>query len=147
MSRIFTTIKQVAVTEMSSAEAITKGYRVNENNLEIEGYEITYKDGYKSWCPKEVFHKNAIVSNPEYSYNIPHSEDYPDYIKRMIDEFNELRERYIKLNVFINGDRFSQLTTHQQHLLNMQFKFMDGYLNVLGTRLNYEIELNKVAKD
>ena len=146
MSKIFTTIKQVSITEMSSVEAIAKGYRVNEDSLEIEGYEITYEDGYKSWCPKEVFLKNAIISAPEYCYNIPHSEDYPDYIKRMINEFDELRERHIKLNMFINGDRFSQLTTYQQHLLNMQFKFMDGYLNVLGTRLNYEIEINKSDK-
>lgn len=146
MARIFTTIKQVAITEMSSIEAMAKGYRVNEDTLEIEGYEITYEDGYKSWCPKEVFLKNAIISAPESSYEMPCPENAPDYIVRMYNELNDLRERYIKLNIFINGNKFSQLTTYQQHLLNMQFKFMDGYLNVLGTRLNYEIEINENVK-
>lgn len=145
MNKIYTTIKQVSATPMSAIEAMAMDYKVGDG-LEIEGFEITYADGYKSWCPKEVFLKNAIISAPEYCYDISHSEDYPDYIKRMINELNELRERYVKLNIFISGDRFSQLTTYQQHLLNMQFKFMDGYLNVLGTRLNYEIEINKTAK-
>lgn len=144
MNRIFTTIKQVAVTEMSSLEAIKKGYRVNENSFEIEGYEITYKDGYKSWCPKEVFLENAIISAPEYSYNIQYSENYPDYIKRMINEFNELRERYIKLNIFINGDKFKQLDQVQQHLLKLQHTTMDAYINILGSRLNYEHNINNI---
>lgn len=147
MNKIYTTIKQVSATEMSSVEAIAKGYRVDENSLQIEGYEITYEDGYKSWCPKEVFLKNAIISAPEYSYNIPHSDDYPDYIKRMNDEFNELKEKLIKLKIFISGNKFKELNAYQQHLINMQFKFMDGYINTLGVRLYYETEVNKTAKE
>lgn len=147
MNKIYTTIKQVSAIEMSSIEAMTKGYRVNEDSLQIEGYEITYEDGYKSWCPKEVFLKNAIISAPEYSYTIPHSNDYPQYIKRMNEEFKELREKLIDLKTFISGEKFKELTAYQQHLLVMQFKFMDGYINTLGLRLYYETEINKTAKD
>ena len=147
MHKIYTTIKQVSAVPMTAIEARALGYRVNEDSLQIEGYEITYEDGYKSWCPKKVFLENAIISAPEYSYTIPHSDDYPDYIKRMNDEFNELKEKLIKLKVFISGDKFKQLNNYQQHLLNMQFKFMDGYINVLGVRLYYETELNKTAKE
>ena len=142
MARIYTTIKQVSATEMSSVEAMAKGYRVNEDNLEIEGYEITYEDGYKSWCPKEIFLKNAIISAPEYSYIVSHSNNYPDYVKRMIEEFDDLREKLIKLKTFISGMKFKELSPYQQHLLIMQFKFIDGYINVLGTRLYYETEVN-----
>ena len=147
MHRIYTTIKQVSATEMSSVEAIAKGYRVDENNLQIEGYEITYEDGYKSWCPKEVFLKNAIISAPDYTYTIKHSDNYPDYIKRMINEFNELKEKLIKLSEFINGYKFKELSAYQQHMLIMQFKFMDGYINVLGTRLYSETTLDNTAKE
>lgn len=147
MHRIYTTIKQVSATEMSSVEAIAKGYRVDENSLQIEGYEITYEDGYKSWCPKEVFLKNAIISAPDYTYTVPHSNNYPDYIKRMINEFNELKEKLIKLSEFINGNKFKELSAYQQHMLIMQFKFMDGYINVLGTRLYSETTLDKTAKE
>ena len=139
MNKIYTTIKQVAITEMSSVEAMAKGYRVNEDSIEIEGYEITYADGYKSWCPKEVFLENAIISAPEYSYSVEHCEDYPDYVKRMQEEYNEVRERLIKLTKFINDDaKFKQLTCYQQHLLTLQHKFMDGYINCLGCRLYNE---------
>ena len=148
MNRIYTTIKQVSATSMSAVEAKALGYRVDENSLEIEGFEITYADGYKSWCPKEVFLENAIISAPEYSYPIEHHEDCPDYVKRMQEEYNELRERLIKLTEFINDDnKFKRLTCYQQHLLTLQHKFMDGYINCLGCRLYYETELNKTAKE
>lgn len=35
-------------------EANDKGHRIGEHSFETEGYEVTYGDGYKSWCPKEV---------------------------------------------------------------------------------------------
>ena len=147
MNKIYTTIKQVSAVPMSSINAKALGYRVNDG-LQIEGFEITYEDGYKSWCPKEVFLENAIVSAPEYSYNVEHCENYPDYIKRMQEEYNELRERLIKLTEFINNNaKFEQLTGFQKHLLTLQHKFMDGYINCLGTRLYYETELNKIAKE
>lgn len=47
-------IKMVEFTAMTAAEALAKGYRVNNKNGDASGYEVTYPDGYKSWCPKEV---------------------------------------------------------------------------------------------
>ena len=47
-------IKMVELTAMTAAEAITKGYRVNDKSGDTLGYEITYDSGYKSWSPKEV---------------------------------------------------------------------------------------------
>ena len=51
-------IKMVDLKPMNAKDAVNAGYRVS-NNGEIvppftEGYEVTYPDGYKSWCPKEV---------------------------------------------------------------------------------------------
>ena len=147
MHKIYTTIKQVSAVPMSAIEARALGYRVNEDNLQIEGFEITYEDGYKSWCPKEVFLENAIISAPEYSYSVKHYEDCPDYVKRMQEEFNNLREKIIKLKEYFNNAEFKKLNKYQQHLLIMQFKFMDGYINCLGSRLYYETEINKTAKE
>ena len=39
---------------MTAREANDKGHRIGEHSFETEGYEVTYGDGYKSWCPKEV---------------------------------------------------------------------------------------------
>ena len=47
-------IKMVELTAMTAAEALTKGYRVNDKSGDTLGYEITYDSGYKSWSPKEV---------------------------------------------------------------------------------------------
>ena len=44
----------VELTAMTAAEALTKGYRVNDKSGDTLGYEITYDSGYKSWSPKEV---------------------------------------------------------------------------------------------
>lgn len=44
----------VELTAMTAAEAIAKGYRVNDKSGDTLGYEVTYDGGYKSWSPKEV---------------------------------------------------------------------------------------------
>lgn len=33
---------------------------VEHEEAGIPGYEVTYKDGYKSWCPKEIFEENNL---------------------------------------------------------------------------------------
>lgn len=47
-------IKMVDLLPMCAAEAKDKGY-ITGDALNVDaGYEVTYTDGYKSWCPKEV---------------------------------------------------------------------------------------------
>ena len=50
-------IKMVDLIPMLAKEAIEKGYKVNNSNPDDIGYEVTYPDGYKSWCPKSVADK------------------------------------------------------------------------------------------
>lgn len=47
-------IKMVELTPMLAKAAQSKGYKTNGHECDDEGYEVTYPDGYKSWCPKEV---------------------------------------------------------------------------------------------
>ena len=47
-------IKMVELFSMTAAVAIEKGYKTNGKSGNDEGYEVTYPDGYKSWCPKEI---------------------------------------------------------------------------------------------
>ena len=46
--------KIVELLSMTAAVALEKGYKTNGKSGNDEGYEVTYPDGYKSWCPKEV---------------------------------------------------------------------------------------------
>lgn len=50
-------IKMVDLRQMYAAEAIHLGYKTNNYKDDDDGYEVTYPDGYKSWCPKEVADK------------------------------------------------------------------------------------------
>lgn len=47
-------VKMVDIMPMSVSMALEHGYRVGNANPNDMGYEVTYPDGYKSWCPKDV---------------------------------------------------------------------------------------------
>lgn len=52
----FIGVKMVEAVPMTAIEAFNKGYRVpSDLNDDTQGYEVAYLDGYKSWCPKDVF--------------------------------------------------------------------------------------------
>lgn len=50
-------IKMVELIAMCAGEAQYKGYKTNGKEGNDAGYEVTYPDGYKSWCPKDVADK------------------------------------------------------------------------------------------
>ena len=56
-------IKMVELIAMCAGEAQYKGYKTNGHEGNDEGYEVTYPDGYKSWCPKEVADKAYFKLN------------------------------------------------------------------------------------
>lgn len=63
----FIGVKMVEAVPMTAGQAANKGYRTpvaeKYSDLEAEGYEITYPDGYKSWCPKDVFESSYFGLN------------------------------------------------------------------------------------
>lgn len=58
-------IKMIDLQPMTAREANDKGHRIGEHSFETEGYEVTYGDGYKSWCPKEVADAAYFRLSPE----------------------------------------------------------------------------------
>ena len=53
----FIGVKMVEAVSMTAFDAAKKGYKTSIYGDEVNnpGYEVTYPDGYKSWCPKDVF--------------------------------------------------------------------------------------------
>lgn len=51
----FIGVKMVEAVPMTASEAINKGYRIGNSIPDAIGYEVIYPDGYKSWCPADVF--------------------------------------------------------------------------------------------
>lgn len=139
-----TTLKQYIGTKMVKAEpmaksaAVAKGWaRPSEGNEDVPGYHVQYTnpDGstYDSWSPKEVFEK---------SYQI--AEDFKD---RLIIEFKELKERFNKLDAFLDEKDYDKVVEicgpAQTALMFSQYHAMRHYHDILKTR----IELLEVFPD
>lgn len=139
----FITIKVVSTEVITAKTAREKGYRTNDCPDNLDGYEVFYEDGYKSWCPIDTFINNAIDIKSEEDYKLQCPSWAPDYLKRMYEEFDELKNKFVKLQAFITGDNFKHLDETQQHYLRLQYNFMNGYINVLGHRIEYEYNLNQ----
>ncbi len=58
-------VKMVDIMPMSVSMALEHGYKVGNANANDMGYEITYPDGYKSWCPKNVADAAYFCLSPE----------------------------------------------------------------------------------
>lgn len=123
--------KEVMAAPMDEATAVAKGFaRKNEDNHEWRsGYHVQYTnpDGstYDSWSPKDVFEKSYQVA-----------EDFKD---RLIIEFKELKERFNKLDAFLDENDYDKIVekcgTVQTALMLFQYHAMRRYYNVLKTRI------------
>ena len=151
----FIGVKMVEAVPMTAVEADKKGYKVGKEEINdgveyfpnLEGYEITYEDGYKSWTPADVFEKNnvkIIEENLEDIVNI--ADDTPDFIKRMGVEHNELVDKYNKLNAFIFTDYFSTLSEDRKNRMFIQRNIMKAYIAILQERIDHDTTSEFVNK-
>jgi len=58
-----------------------------------------------------------------------------DFKTRLIQERDEIQEKYQKLSLFICSDAFKTVSEVQQLLLQQQHSHMGGYLLTLNQRL------------
>ena len=87
-----------------------------------EGYLVEYSDGYKSWSPKETF---------EAAYKIAET-----YLDRMRIEYDEVKERLMKLYSFQMSEECRALPQKKQDELCAQRYAMSSYMTVLGHRID-----------
>lgn len=67
----FIGVKMVEAVPMLAYQAMNMGYKVNTDNGDARGYEVTYEDGYKSWSPKDVFEEaNRPIDNMTFGFAI-----------------------------------------------------------------------------
>ena len=59
----------------------------------------------------------------------------PDYQQRVVDEKNELDEKFAKLCAFHGTDMFNTLSQEEQDLLRKQADVMAEYTCILGDRI------------
>lgn len=59
-------------------------------------------------------------------------------VKRMAQEYDELRGRYERLEAFVQSDAFKQLPKEKRRLLSHQAQAMYDYMNILTQRIRIE---------
>lgn len=66
----------------------------------------------------------------------PVTSKYPPHVERVIAEYDELRERSVKLANFINGNEiFKTLSENEQNDMKDQLMYMQKYIDCLRSRL------------
>lgn len=132
-------IKFVDAEPMTAEVAEKKGYRVSNNKG--DGYEVTYDDGYKSWCPKDVFDMyNFAIKNEELAKTCEQMVS-PDYKERFKAEYVQLRNRLHGLKSMLESWDKGTLNfqpTCPRDLYDKQVNGMVIYLNVLSKRAALE---------
>lgn len=139
-------IKTVDAVPMTAEEAVNHGYRIGDNNG--DGYEVTYEEGYKSWCPKEVFEKhNHEIKNKELAATAELMVS-SDYKARFRAEFIQLKNRYEGLKKMVtkwDNDELNFTPTCPREIYDVQLAAMQRYLDVLEERA--ELENVKIYDD
>ena len=132
-------IKFVDATPMAADVAEKKGYRVSDNKG--DGYEVTYEDGYKSWCPKDVFEKhNYFIKNEELAKTCEGMVS-SDYKERFKSEYVQLKNRLYGLQRMLDAwdnDKLNFTPTCPRSLYYEQIAGMKQYLEVLTQRAEIE---------
>ena len=132
-------IKFVDAAPMTADAAEKKGYRVSDNK--DDGYEVTYEDGYKSWCPKDVFEKhNYFIKNEELAKTCEGMVS-PDYKERFKAEYVQLKNRLYGLQRMLDAwdnDKLNFTPTCPKDLYYEQIAGMKQYLEVLKQRAEIE---------
>ena len=118
--------KQIEAEPMTMGEAYEKnllqaGRVPNESEKTKAGYHVKYEGGYESWSPAEPFEKAYKVA------------DTP--LDRMVIEYDELKEKIDKLDVFLDSDKFKTLDEKVKGLLSFQYHIMIAYSIVLSERM------------
>ena len=93
----------------------------NESEKDNAGYHVKYEGGYESWSPAEPFEKAYKVA------------DTP--LDRMIIEYDELKQKIDKLDVFLDSEKFKTLDEKVKGLLSSQYHIMIAYSIVLSERM------------
>lgn len=93
----------------------------NESEKDKAGYHVKYEGGYESWSPAEPFEKAYKVA------------DTP--LDRMVIEYDELKEKIDKLDVFLDSEKFKTLDEKVKGLLSSQYHIMITYSIVLSERM------------
>ena len=118
--------KQIEAEPMTMGESYEKnllqvGRVPNESEKTKAGHHVKNQDRYASSSPPEPLEKAYKVA------------DTP--LDRMIIEYDELKQKIDKLDVFLDSEKFKTLDEKVKGLLSSQYHIMIAYSIVLSERM------------
>lgn len=131
--RHFKCVKDVHAKPMKRGEYNEyRGWKIPANEEANEdGYLVVYNKGtpdhYESWSPKRIFDA-GYVEFPGHGL--------PEYQRRVMAEYNELRGRLDKLAEFVASAEFPTLPQKQQEDLSGQRDAMALYAQFLHNQID-----------
>lgn len=117
--------------EKSEAEKVLNRSLADAKGGE-DGYIVEYPDGYKSWSPKETF---------EEAYKIADT-----YLDRMRIEYDDVKERVLKLHTFMMSEEFRDMPKEKQEKLQAQYVARCSYVEILSRRID-EAKMEQKKKE
>jgi len=87
-----------------------------------EGYLVKYETGHRTWFEKETFEKSYTIAD--------------GHLDRMRIEYDEVKERVLKLYTFRMSEEFRALSKDKQAKLHSQYGAMAAYVEILGQRID-----------
>lgn len=91
LMRNYISIKAVTARPMNKSQfEKDTGRRILEGSAEAEGYTIKYSDGYKSWCPKEIFDRDYILNEKSVMITRKIDERVSLLLEQMTDPVHEV---------------------------------------------------------
>lgn len=118
--------KQIEAEPMTMGEAgrnglIAVGEKLSKEGSAIKGYHTKYSDGVESWLPKAMFEETYKVADT--------------FLDRMNIESEELCDKYERLSLFIESEKFNELDGITQGMLRVQRRMMYDYRQILYDRV------------
>lgn len=120
-------VKQISAKPMTMGEAyenglLQKNRTITENEKTLDGYYVEYDNGYASWSPKDVFEKAYKLAESPFD--------------RLHIEYDELKERHIKLKNFLSKENVISIVGEDLlGLMKDQEEVMRDYLDILELRI------------
>ena len=130
-------VKDVHAKPMTRGEYNAyRGWTIPAGEVASEaGYLVIYNkdtpDHYESWSPKRIFDAGYI--------EFP-GHGLPEYQRRVMLEYNELREKLDKLHAFLQTETFAALDERSRFQLSGQRDAMAAYSQLLHNRFAEFVE-------
>lgn len=74
-------------------------------------------------------------------------EEYPDYLQRLIDQTNDLREKIDDLSNFLRDPTSYEIGYARTRLLQEQYTHMQKYYDVLVERVDLEKTIHNARRE